>query len=403
MRFPEPLYYSNIRLLWLGRFFASAGAFFQFVVIGWLTYAYTQSRFLTSLSWGIGALSGAISAPIGGYAADKWQRQNVIVYVFLIKSICIFLFAILVISNNFNTVSIFIFLLSLGFIQSLAGPSDFSLIPLLVPARRNLIFGAYAISGTAYFVGHATIPYFAGLMLKGIGPGWTLIGQFIMILMAVFTYYNIKTILPQAKMIKYHFKENYLELIDFLKNNRLLQGALLLRTTVNVLVVPSVHGLLPIYSADVFSTGADGYGLLFAILGIGGFFSDLSLSILVNYVKKGTLLFMYLAFVFVSMYAFSLSQTLTIGLISVFFLNFGLISILTIGRSLLGSEVPDRLRGRFGGVFNLTNVLSILGTLLAGVLAQNYSVALATQVCCIILLILVTIIFFSFPSLRKFE
>ena len=123
-------------------------------------------------------------------------------------------------------------------------------------------------------------------------------------------------------MIKYNLKENYLELVGYLKTNRLLQGAILLRTTVNILVVPSVHGLLPIYSADIFSTGADGYGLLFAILGIGGFFSDFSLSIFVNYVKKGTLLLFYLTFVFVSMYAFSLSQTLNIGLISLFFLNF---------------------------------------------------------------------------------
>ena len=153
----------------------------------------------------------------------------------------------------------------------------------------------------------------------------------------------------------------------------------------NILVVPSVHGLLPIYSADIFSTGADGYGLLFAILGIGGFFSDFSLSIFVNYVKKGTLLLFYLTFVFVSMYAFSLSSTLTIG------------------RSLLGSEVPDKLRGRFGGIFNLTNVLSVFGALFAGVLAENYSVVTATQVCCIIVLILVIIIFACFPTLRRLE
>ncbi len=137
--------------------------------------------------------------------------------------------------------------------------------------------------------------------------------------------------------------------------------------------------------------------------GIGGFFSDFSLSIFVNYVKKGTLLLLYLAFVSVSMYVFSLSQTLTIGMISLFFLNFGLISTLTIGRSLLGSEVPDRLRGRFGGLFNLTNVLSVLGALFAGILAENYSVATATQVCCVIMMILVIIIFACFPSLRSFE
>jgi len=403
MRYPEPLYYSNIRLLWLGRFFSSAASFIQFIVIGWLTYEYTQSRFLTSLSWGIGALTGVISAPLGGYAADKWARQKVIAFVFLIKSIIIFLFAYVIISNNFDTLSIFIFVLAIGFIQSLAGPSDFSLIPLLVPARRNLIFAAYAITGTSYFVGHTTIPYLAGLLVKGIGPGWTLTGQFILILIAALTYYNIKTIIPQVMLTRYNFKDNFLELIDFLKSNRLLQGALLLRISVNALVVPSVHGLLPIYSADVYSTGADGYGLLFAILGIGGFFSDLSLSILVNYLKKCTLLFMYFAFVFISMYIFSLSQTLTAGLISLFFLNFGLISILTIGRSLLGSEVPDHLRGRFSGLFNLTNGISILGTLLAGILAENYSVGTATQVCCIILFILVVIIFFTFTSLRRYQ
>ena len=323
--------------------------------------------------------------------------------MFLIKSICVLIFAYLVISNNFNTASIFIFLLSIGFIQSLAAPSDFSLIPLLVPSRRNIIFGAYAIVGSAYFVGHFSIPYFAGLILQVIGPGWTLIGEFILFLIAVFIYYNIKTIVPQTRVIKYNLKENYLELVGYLKTNRLLQGAILLRTTVNILVVPSVHGLLPIYSADIFSTGADGYGLLFAILGIGGFFSDFSLSIFVNYVKKGTLLLFYLTFVFVSMYAFSLSQTLNIGLISLFFLNFGLISTLTIGRSLLGSEVPDKLRGRFGGIFNLTNVLSVFGALFAGVLAENYRVVTATQVCCIIVLILVIIIFACFPTLRRLE
>ncbi|GIS68213.1 MAG: hypothetical protein CM1200mP7_1620 [Chloroflexota bacterium] len=102
MKFPEPFYYSNIRLLWLARFFASAGSFFQFVVIGWLTYEYTQSRFLTSLSWGAGALASVVSAPIGGFAAEKWERQKVIVYVFLIKSICFFIFAYLV----FLTISI---------------------------------------------------------------------------------------------------------------------------------------------------------------------------------------------------------------------------------------------------------------------------------------------------------
>ena len=50
--------------------------FIQNVVVGWFTYDLTGSRILTSMSWGIDSLSNVISGPIGGLAADKWERKK---------------------------------------------------------------------------------------------------------------------------------------------------------------------------------------------------------------------------------------------------------------------------------------------------------------------------------------
>ena len=91
---PKPLSYAGVRLLTICQLLGGGSHFIQSVVIGWFTYNLTGSRILTSMSWGVDSLSNVISGPIGGLAADRWERKTILAYTQFIKAIIILAFSI---------------------------------------------------------------------------------------------------------------------------------------------------------------------------------------------------------------------------------------------------------------------------------------------------------------------
>ena len=91
------------------------------------------------MSWGVDSLSNVISGPIGGIAADRWQRKTILAYTQFIKAIIVLLFSYAVIYNQVNPMWILVFVVSVGFWTTVSGPSGHAIVPSVLPINSNLL------------------------------------------------------------------------------------------------------------------------------------------------------------------------------------------------------------------------------------------------------------------------
>tara|TARA_B100000686_G_scaffold349511_2_gene443088 strand:+ start:1286 stop:2347 length:1062 start_codon:yes stop_codon:yes gene_type:complete len=353
------------------------------------------------MSWGVDSLSNVISGPIGGIAADRWQRKTILAYTQFIKAIIVLLFSYAVIYNQVNPMWILVFVVSVGFWTTVSGPSGHAIVPSVLPINSNLLVSAFAIIMAAEHLSGTLIPPIAGKMISIFGPGPTLISTIVLLILGGFTYLKIQPLHLNTQVEKE--KINYKDLFKFLKRSPLVQAMVISRAWIYLFIVPALHGLLPIFAAEELDTTAFGLGLLFAALGSGGVIGNMGLTIWNKHIRKNILFFLYWAIASIAMILFAYSKSLFIALPAAFFVNFGIISTLTIIRASLASEVPDKLRGRVSSLNSITMILVPVGSLIAGSIAERYDAPTATLLCSVFFITSITLTLLTYPQIRRFE
>ncbi len=397
---PKPLSYIGIRLLTLCQLLGGTSIFIQNVVVGWFTYDLTGSRILTSMSWGIDSLSNVISGPIGGLAADRWERKKILAYTQFLKTAIIVIFSFLIIYNQVNAIWILFFVLLIGFWSTVSAPSEHAIVPTVLPVNSNILVSSFATIMAAQHLCGTIMPPIAGKMISWFGPGETLVSTSLLLFLGGLTYLKINPINSHKKN-KQLEKINYKELLIFLKKSPLIQAMVISRTWIYLFVTPAVHGLLPVFAAEELNTNSFGLGLLFAALGTGGVLGNLGLSLWNKRFQRNILFISYWSIACIAMFIFANSKSLLVSLPTAFLVNFGIISTLTIIRSSLASEVPDILRGRVSSLNSITMIVVPVGSFIAGSIAEKYNAPTATMLCCLFFFSSLVITFLIYPQIRN--
>ena len=163
------LRHRNYRLLWIGTLFSSSGQWIQQAALGWLTYDMTGSAAL------LGAVNGARSlpllflGPVGGVAADRFDKKRLMLTTPAFMVIISIAFATLIVTGLIEVWHIFVFTLLSGVGWAFNMPVRQSIVPNLVP--REDMMNAMALNSAAFNVTRIGGPAIAGLMIAKIGPG----------------------------------------------------------------------------------------------------------------------------------------------------------------------------------------------------------------------------------------
>ena len=369
--------YRNFRLLWGLTSSASAGWALQEVVIGWLTYDLTGSAFLTSMALGLGALPVLFVGPLGGLLVDSLDRRRLLATVSAYQALVTSAFAIMVMLDRVQAWGILSFALLSGLPWVVAEPSRMSLVARFVP--KEGLMNAFALNSMAFSATRLATPAFGGLMLATMGAGPALLVQVGISTVGVFMALSLR--FEETHRVAFKLGSAFTGLKEgaaYVRGEPVILGLILLGTIPPVLVMPFVHGLMPVYAAEVFDVGPGGLGVLFAALGVGSTLGTVGLASLGQVSRQGRLIVLALVWLMIGMALLTQVQSFALVLPVLALLGIGVSGFWTTATAAILVRVDEDLRGRVAGLYMVTWGLYPVGSLLAGSLAEGFSPPTAT-------------------------
>jgi MFS family permease len=394
--------YPAFRLLFLAVSGAGGGYWIQQVVVGWLIYDVTESPFLTSVALGLEAVPLLIMGPFGGFLVDVLDRRKLLTGVYVYQGTLALALAVGVILGYIGSGQIFVFLLLVGLSWVITEPARASLTANIVP-KEGLI-NAYALSTLGWGVTRLAVPVVGGFLIGALGGGPTLILEALLFYLgATFAFSvrvrDLRTERPKLSAVV----PGLLEGAVYVKDHKVVLALLIFGLTTPMLIFPFVTGLLPVYAAEVYHVGPAGLGLLMSVSGVGMVVGTLVVASLGKINYTGRLVVGSVLMAGVTMAAFSSTSSFVGGLLILTAMNTVQPFLYTTIQGTIQSIIPDELRGRISGLSMVTWGAFPLGSVLAGVLAENLGAQMATLIGAGILAVCLVILLRVFPFMWRLD
>lgn len=372
------LRYRDFRLLWIGAFLSTTGTWMQTIAQGWLVLEMTNSAFLLGVDGFLATGPMIIFSLFGGVIADRVERRKIMLYSQYLQMSFAFILAALIWAGNVRVWHIFVLSFLTGSAQSFSGPSYISLLPLLV--KREDVPNAIAMNSMQFNLARVIGPIFAGAALIAWGPAicFTVNGlSFFAVIVALLL---IRSPAPSERDTSRGLFDDMKEGFRFVTSRPKLLTLTFLSFAGTFLGMPIVT-FLPVVAKSIFGLKANGYAWMMTTYGIGSVTGALLIAATAHAARKGKMaLTLQLAFACL-LIGFAFSRSLPLSLVIGFFAGVCIVGVIALYSSLVQLTASDEMRGRVMSIFMLAFRGGMpLGNLLAGYVAQRWSITVALAV-----------------------
>lgn len=379
----------------------------QFVVIEWEVYSLTKDP----LSLGIIGLMEVIPAVsmalFAGHVVDQREKRGLLIkciFGFSVVSLGLFLLTwpriVADLSTSVILYSVYFLVFLGGIVRAFLGPTIFSLFSLLVP--KKIYPNAATWSSSVWQMGAVVGPAAGGFFIHWIGVHWSMCFVFAFSLMALMLLLQI----PKKPILNPNIGEPIMkslkEGIKFVKNTRVILGALTL--DMFAVLFGGAVALLPIYAQDILKVGPEGFGILRAAPAVGALlimFTSAHFPLNKNAGMK------LLAAIFgfgVCIIVFGLSTWFWVSVIALFLSGVTDGISMIIRQTILQLRTPDAMRGRVASVNSMfVGSSNELGAFESGLTAKLMGTVTAVIFGGGMTILTVLGTGFFFPKLRKLD
>ena len=371
----------NYRLYWSGQVVSLIGTWMQQVSLPWLILALggspIQLGFVAVLQFG----PAMFLAPFGGVIADRIDKRHALIATQAAASLQALILFGLVVTGVVEIPMVMAMALVLGLINAVDMPMRQALAADLVP--RNLLPNAIALNSMAFNSARVVGPALAGVIIAAgtAATGSALAGIAINLAVNTLTYAGVLTALVRmdpTAIRRMERPERHPPVLESLREGftHAVRTPLVLWSLV-LLGGIAAFGfnfqiLLPLFATEVLHLDADGYGALFAAMGVGSLAGSLTLAVMrrrraIPLMLGGGLLF--------SLLLIGIAASGTVWIAVPLVLAAGYFSMLMINtiNATVQANVTDALRGRVMSFYVTVFAGSApLGGLLAGAVAEGW-------------------------------
>jgi MFS family permease len=326
----------------------------------------------------LGIVSASLALPmlfmpfVGGFLADKLDRRLVLKFT---ETALIFLWGIVAALVYFQQIQWWHFIVSglvSGVIQSIGRPGHQAIL-------GNIVSQSYMPSAIALDTAADTWPRAAGPAIGGILMG--IIGVRLTFLLHVFgqiftaiTIFLLRwdTSEERLKRIRNDFRGSFFDGFSHVWNERILFGLIGLGICY-AMVGSSVHFLMPVFADAILNVGATGLGFLMTSSTIGASLGSLAVISLVNFPRRGYLLFAVACINAAFLFGFSRSETFSLSICII--IGMGMVNVLfrAFRVTLMQVLTPNHLKGRVISFQTAIQGMSWIGVLFMGSIAEILS------------------------------
>ena len=354
------------------------------------------------LALGLGTLPYLLTGPIGGVLADRLDRARLLAAIYCAKALVYAVFATVVMAGLVEVWHVFAFVVAMGLLQAAAFPARQSIVPSVVP--REYLVNAFALVLLTSSTLQLALPTLTGLSIELQGPGGTLMVGVAMYLAAAVAAGTIR--LPAAGAAGTttpSFLRQFADGVRYVRHDSVLLPIVLMNAAVYVLIVPTVHGLLPVYASEVFDVGPVGLGLMASSLGVGASLGAVVLASFRTLRRKGRLIVGCLALSLVAAAAFSRSPSLLVALPLIVLVNVGFDGFAMVRTAAIQIVAPDAMRGRATAVNSMGSGLAPIGGLALGAVAQMHGAPFATLIAAALMAVGLLLIALRYRQVWRFD
>lgn len=369
------LRYRDYRLVWFGAFMSTTGTWMQTVAQAWVVYSLTGSALLLGFDAFLSTGPMLVFSLFGGVIADRMERRKIMLASQYFQMAFALVLAFLLWTQTVKIWHIFLLSFLTGSAQSFSGPAYASLLPLLV--KREDVPNAIAMNSMQFNLARVIGPVLGGLALTAWGAAACFALNALSFVAVIIAYLIIRTPIIRGSGETKGMMEEMREGFRFVITRRTLLLLTFLSFAGTFLGMPIIT-FLPVVAKVIFAAGPKAYTYLLSAYGVGSVFGALFVAASGHVPKKGRLaLMLQLAFATL-LVAFALSRVFTLSLLIAFGAGSCIVGVISLYSSLVQLASTDAMRGRVMSIFMLAFRGGMpLGNLLAGFVAQRWSISVA--------------------------
>jgi len=363
------LRHRNFQLFFSGQLISLIGTWMQNIAQAWLVYRLTGSSLLLGIVGFAGQIPIFLFAPIGGLAADRWNRHHVVIGTQVASMILAFILAALTLFHFVHVWEIVVLAALLGVVNAFDVPARQSfLIEMVV---REDLMNAIALNSSMFNGARVIGPAIAGILVAKIGEGWCFFANAVSYIAVIIGLLMMKLgPLRTASKDSSPF-EHIAEGFRFVRRTKPILALVLLIGLVSLVAVP-YSVLMPIFADRVLHSGAHGLGILMGATGIGALLGALTLAIRRGVQGLGRVVGLSAAGFGVSLILFAFSRSLWLSVALLVPVGYGVMLQMSSSNTLIQAMVPDELRGRAMAMYTMMFMgMAPVGSLFAGALADK--------------------------------
>lgn len=371
------LHYREFRLLWIGAFTSTVGTWMQTVAQGWVVLSMTNSALLLGIDGFLSTGPMLIFSLFGGALADRIERRKIMLLSQYLQMAFAFILALLIYFGDVKVWHIFVLSFLTGSAQSFSGPAYISLLPLLV--KREDVPNAIAMNSMQFNLARVIGPLLAGIALTMWGAAACFAVNGLSFLAVIIALQFIRTPQVTPKEQQGGILDEMRDGFRFVAERRKLLMLTFLAFAGTFLGMPIVT-FMPVVARS-FNLAAKGYAWMVTTYGLGSVVGALFIAATAHIARKGKVaLHLQLTFACL-LVAFAASRSLPLSLVLAFFAGTCIVGVIALYSSLVQLTTSDAMRGRVMSIFMLAFRGGMpLGNLLAGYVAQRWSISTALAV-----------------------
>jgi MFS family permease len=339
----------DFRLFWAGQIVSFSGTWMHSTAQGWLVYSLTKSPFYLGLVSTASSLPILLFSLLGGAAADRFRKRNILLLTQGLSVLPALLIGILTDTGTVTVWYILALAFTLGSINAFDIPTRQSFLIHMV--ERDRLLNAVALNSAAFNGARMMGPVLAGLIIAGLGT-------------AACFYINAASYgaaLVALSLVKARGKpgaargtllRDIREGMSFIRREPRVRRPIMLVATFSLFGLPFISQM-PVFAEEVLGVGARGLGFLMGCSGVGALSAAILLAFRRTVEREATLMVGASLVFSVSLIAFSLSRTYWLSLLLMLVGGLAVVWLLATANSTVQLSAPDGLRGRVMSVYTL--------------------------------------------------
>ena len=394
------LKHRNYRLFFFGQGISLIGTWVTRIAMSWLVYRLTNSALLLGVVGFAGQIPTFLLGPFAGVIVDRSDRYRLLVVTQVLSMLQSTLLAYDSLSGHVTAWHVAILAICQGLINAFDTPARQAFLVDMLESREDLP-NAIALNSSLVNVARLIGPSIAGVLIGVFGEGICFAidaSSYVAVLGALFA---MRIVARERPVRDAHFFREMREGFAYVASFTPIRDLLLLLACVSLAGMPYAV-LMPVFATKVLHGGPHTLGWLMTSTGTGALCSALWLASRTSVLGLGRIVSTASAVFGCALIAFSYSYSMWLSVPLLVLVGAGMMMQMAATNTLIQTLVDERMRGRVMSFYTMAFFgMTPFGSLLAGVVSEQFSAQVAVRSGGVITLCAVALFIRRLPHLRE--